>query len=195
MAQPPIFLIGLSGPASAGKTTLAHLLSRVFTPHISDILYGDDFCKELDRLPIRHGYLDADGPVGVDFVKMGEVLDYVKGHGGRTPEGFKSWQADVFPGQDERAAKFAGGEVLVEMRKKVEESGVLGGSGLARRMVIVEGFMLFNVPDIREWFDARLFVRLSHGEARRRRMARPDYGGEAKEGEFWKTEDYFEKMI
>ena len=26
-------------------------------------------------------------------------------------------------------------------------------------------------------------------------MTRPQYGAEAKEGEFWKTEDYFEKMV
>ncbi len=62
-------------------------------------------------------------------------------------------------------------------------------------MVIVEGFMLFNFAGIRERCDVRLFVRLSRGEARRRRMKRPGYGSEAKEGEFWKTEDYFEKMV
>lgn len=161
MDQPPTFLIGLSGPTSAGKTTLAHLLTRVFTPHISRILHGDDFCKELDQIPTSHGYLDADGPAGVDFARMREVLDYVNEHGGKTPEGFVSWQADVFPRQDERALNLAGEELLVEMREKVEESGVLGGldSGQeAREMVVVEGFMLFNVPEIRERCDACLFV-------------------------------------
>ncbi len=74
---------------------------------------------------------------------------------------------------------------------------VFGGSGQGQgvRMVIVEGFMLFNFAGIRERCDVRLFVRLSRGEARRRRMKRPGYGSEAKEGEFWKTEDYFEKMV
>lgn len=51
---------------------------------------------------MRDGHLDADGPAGVDFLGMGEALDYGKGHGGRTPESFESWQAGVFPGQDER---------------------------------------------------------------------------------------------
>ena len=38
-------------------------------------------------------------------------------------------------------------------------------------------------------------MRLDHQEARRRRLTRPSYGTEAKEGEFWRTEDYFEKMV
>lgn len=196
MTQPPIiYLIGLSGPASAGKTTLAHLLRRVFTPCISHILHGDDFCREFAQIPTRDGYLDADGPAGVDFVRMGEVLDFVKGNGGRTPGDFESWQADVFAGQVEKALELAGDEVVIEMRKEVEGSGVLGGSGQGVRMVIIEGFMLYNVPEIRERLDVRLFVRLSHGESKRRRMSRPNYGAEAKEGEFWKTEEYFEKMV
>ncbi len=128
------------------------------------------------------------------------MLDYVKTHGGSVPGDFKSWQADVFPGQDARALEMVGKEVLGEMRGVVEESRVFSstgssGQGQGVRMVILEGFMLFNVAEIRERCDVRLFVRLSRGEARRRRMERPNYGSEAKEGEFWKTEDYFEKMV
>lgn len=44
-------------------------------------------------------------------------------------------------------------------------------------------------------FDGRLFLRLDHQEAKRRRLTRRNYGVEAKEGEFWKTEDYFETMV
>ena len=107
MVEPPIFLIALSGPTSAGKMTLAYLLSRVFAPYISHILHSDYFCREFDRLSKRGGYLDADGPAGVDFVRKGEVLDYVKTHEGTTLERVRSWQADVFPRQDERALKMS----------------------------------------------------------------------------------------
>lgn len=62
-------------------------------------------------------------------------------------------------------------------------------------MVIVEGFLLYNMPDIRKRLDTRLFVSLSYNEAKHRRMTRPHYGAEAKEGEFWKTEYYFEKLF
>lgn len=56
-------------------------------------------------------------------------------------------------------------------------------------------YLLYHSPDVRDRLDGRLFVRLDHQEARRRRLTRPSYGSEAKEGEFWKTEDYFEKMV
>lgn len=92
----PVLLIGLSDPASAGKTTLAHLLSNVFSPRIVRILHGDDFCKEFNQIPIVNGYLGADGPHGVDFKKMGSILDPVTANHGWTPIGFKSCQADVF---------------------------------------------------------------------------------------------------
>ena len=41
----------------------------------------------------------------------------------------------------------------------------------------------------------KLFFRLSHKVAKARRFSRQGYGVEAKPGEFWKTEDYFEKMV
>lgn len=104
-----------------------------------------------------------------------------------------------FPGRMRgRALEMVGEQVLGEMRGMMEESGVFGdlrSPGQEVRMVIFEGFTLFDVVEIRERFDVRLFVRLSRGEAKRRRMNRPNYGSEAKEGEFWKTEDYFEKMV
>lgn len=62
-------------------------------------------------------------------------------------------------------------------------------------IVIIEGFLLYHMSDVRGRLDGRLFVRLDHQEARRRRLTRPSYGAEAKDGEFWKTEDYFEKMV
>ena len=116
MPRSTVFLIGLSGPAAAGKTTLAHLFSHIFSPHVSLILHGDDFCKEFDQIPTVNGYLDADGPAGVDFTRMGEVLDYVKVQG-TAPEGFNSWQADVFPGQDTRALRMIDSNMLEDLRE------------------------------------------------------------------------------
>ena len=189
--NPPVFLLGISGPSSAGKTTLAHLLSHVFTPHVQLILHGDDFCKETDLIPLRNGYIDADGPSGVDFESMVETLDHVKANGGQPPETFKSWQSDVFPDQAARALQIIPGDVLKQLSDRVSEQ--LHDAKYA--IVIMEGFLLYHRPDVRDRLDGRLFVRLDHQEARRRRMTRPSYGTEAKEGEFWKTEDYFEKMV
>ena len=186
-----VVLLGLSGPSSAGKTTLAHLLSHVFRS-ITLILHGDDFCKEIRHLPVIDGYPDADGPHGVDFVKMVQVLDYVKTNFGQTPPDFKSWQADVFPGQDDIARRLVPPPLIAELYRRVEASSIDFGNMI---IVVVEGMMLYNIKEVRERIDARLFLRLSHQTARYRRMNRQGYGSEARPGESWKTEDYFEKMV
>ena len=59
---------------------------------------------------------------------------------------------------------------------------------------MVNGFLLFINKTVRETLDARLFLKPRHKTTRERRITRPGYGKEAKPDEFWKTEDYFEKM-
>ena len=190
-SQPPVLLLGISGPASAGKTTLAHLLYTIFSPHVTNIVHGDDFCKDLKSIPVRSGCIDADGPDGVDFEGMIETLDYIKANGGRVPEKHKSWQYDVYPDLEARALRMVPGQILDRLKGEVSKKL----QGMRFSIVIVEGFLLYNMPAVRRRLDGKLFVRLDHKEAKHRRMTRPLYGAEAKEGEFWKTEDYFEKMV
>lgn len=54
---------------------------------------------------------------------------------------------------------------------------------------------MYHISDVLTRLDGKLFIRLDHQEARRRRLTRPSYGSEAQDGEFWKTEDYFEKIV
>ncbi|KAJ5765692.1 nicotinamide riboside kinase 1 [Penicillium odoratum] len=196
--MPDVIFVGLSGPSSSGKTTLAHILCQIF-PN-TEILHADDFCKEFDQIPTVNGYLDCDGPAGVDFVRLGETLDYMKSHNGRLPDGFKSWQADVFPNLRLKAIELAPVELMENMRAKVQQAQRLAGHNSSRdlvaaKIVFVDGFLLYHEPSIRNRLDLRLFLRLSHASAKQRRFTRPGYGSEAKSGEFWKTEDYFEKMV
>ena len=90
-----VLMVGLSGPTSAGKTTLAHLFKHVF-PNVVFILHTDDFCNDFEDIPTVNGYIDCDGPEGVDFARIVKTLDYIKANAGNTPPNVESWQADVF---------------------------------------------------------------------------------------------------
>lgn len=70
---------------------------------------------------------------------------------------------------------------LTELQEKVRSSGL---DFEHTRMVIVEGFMLYNVEEVRKRFDAKLIIRLSHQTAKHRRMNRQNYGADAKPDEF-----------
>lgn len=47
------------------------------------------------------------------------------------------------------------------------------------RMVLVDGFLLYHDLAIRERLDVRLFLRLSHDTAKKRRFTRQGYGAKA----------------
>ncbi|KAE8445892.1 hypothetical protein EG329_012671 [Mollisiaceae sp. DMI_Dod_QoI] len=172
-----LVFIGLSGPSSCGKTTLAYLLKHIF-PNTLFVLHADDFCKEFEDVPTVNGYLDCDGPDAIDYERMAQVLDHMKLHGGVPPLDFKSWQEEVFPGQEEKALSTVPSTLVAQLREHVQRSGV---HDQATPLIIVDGFLLYQNPIIR----ARL----------RKEAFRQGYGIEAKSDEFWKTEDYFEKMV
>lgn len=189
--DPIVFLLGISGPSSADKTTLAHLLSSVFSPHVQLLIHGDDFCKDISLIPACNGYIDADGPNGMDFENLVKTLDYVRANGGKPPDSLKSWQYDVYPDQEARALRMVSQDTLKQIREKISKQL----KGAKYSIVILEGFLLYHISDVLTRLDGKLFRILDHQEARRRKMTRPSYGSEAQDGEFWKTEDYFEKIV
>lgn len=67
--------------------------------------------------------------------------------------------------------------------------------GAEYSILIIEGILLYHDYEIRRKLSDKLFVRLDHEEARRKRLSRPSYGDEVKEDEFWRTHDYFKRMV
>ena len=184
----PLKFIGLSGPSSSGKTTLAFLIKHIL-PNVAFILHEDDFCKEFEDIPTVNGYLDCDGPAAIDTEELCDVLEYMKLHDGAPPSDFESWQEGVFPGREEKALATVPSELIEKLKTKYQ--GYDGDT----RLVLVDGFLLYHNPAIMERLDIKLFFRLSKKVAKERRMSRQGYGIEAKPDEFWKTEDYFEKIV
>jgi hypothetical protein len=88
-------------------------------PNVAYILHADDFCKEFDKIPTVNGYLDCDGPDAIDYARMANILDHMRGHIGLPPEDFKSWQDEVFPGQEEKSLLTVPKEVVDNLRDQV----------------------------------------------------------------------------
>jgi nicotinamide/nicotinate riboside kinase len=78
------------------------------------------------------------------------------------------------------------------LKSEVERSGLTFSE---TKIVILDGFLLFHDAEIRKRLDMMFFFGLSHDVTKERRFSRQGYGVEAKPDEFWKTEDYFEKMV
>jgi nicotinamide/nicotinate riboside kinase len=113
-------------------------------------------------------------------------------HNGVPPEDFKSGQDEVFPGQEEKALSTVLKELVDNLREQVTKAN-LDFSSI--KLVFVDGFLLNQNRTMRERLDVKLFFGLSYKITKDRRFTRQGYGSEAKPDEFWKTEDYFEKMV
>ena len=94
----------------------------------------------------------------MDFENLVETLDYVKANEGQPPEKFKSWQSDVFPDQEARALRMVPKDILKRLSDQVSEQ--LGCAQYS--IVILEGFLLYHLSDVRTRLDGKLFVRLDH---------------------------------
>ena len=111
------------------------------------------------------------------------------------PEVFESWMTEEMVMREEREARERVDVTVVEeCRAKLRGGGVLDGAK-KRKLVLVDGFLRYHDTDVRREMDTMLFLRGSKEVVLRRRMGRPGYGAEAKQGEFWRTKEYFEECV
>ncbi|RAH71571.1 ribosylnicotinamide kinase [Aspergillus aculeatinus CBS 121060] len=165
----PTIIIGLSGPSSSGKTTLARLLHRIFTlppdastpappPQIRSLLiHEDDFYHPDDKIPLTTlptGTVlqnwDTAGALDLGF--LAASLEYVRTHG-RLPPRLRSKedQNDTQPVDDDTSASTGaagegqGQEQVVEaLRRRVQQR--LGADAGTKTVAFMEGFLLFAPP-------------------------------------------------
>ena len=162
-------LIGLSGPSSSGKTTLARLLRTIFQPNLL-ILHQDDFYRPEAELPVRHGLRDWDCAEAIDIPAFLAALSFIRAHG-RLPD-------DLVSKEDQNAVGDSGvsDEDVEELKAQVQARTTQRGL-VCRSIVLVDGFLLFGsgVPEIREMFDLKMMLRTSYEVAKTRREARTGY--------------------
>jgi len=188
--MPTSTILGLSGPSSSGKTTVARLLRSIF-PHTL-ILHEDDFYRPEEQLPFRSGLRDWDCAAALDIPSLVSALNFIRGNG-RLPEWLVSKED-----QNSVGVRGVSEDVVEEMKNKVGEWLEGRGKGLVgeeKKLVIMDGFLLYgeSVKEVREAIDIRLMLRAGFKEAKERREKRTGYV--TLEG-FWEDPPgYVEKVV
>lgn len=188
----PALLIGISGVSSSGKTGISHLL-RLILPSSSPvfILHQDDFFIPKHLLvPSSTGELDADCRDAIDFAALIKMMEYAK-FKGALPATFYTQQVH----EKERALAISkvNPQVLEELKILVSRSGHFE---FGRPVGIVDGFLLYQNPLIRQLLDIKILLRTSKEKSKLRRFTRPEYTGPDVGGSFfWRTPDYFDRVV
>ena len=189
-SKPPI-LIGLSGPTSSGKTTIATALTAIFASSSLILVHADDFYKPDSSIP-RHptGVQDWDCARALDVMRFRNALLNIK-NGGQLPENLVK-QGGVNDGV--HGSSGISQEYILRMREEVRTwPQHLLGDG---RIVLVEGFLLFGTSVMEELgslFDLRVLLRATKAVAKKRRESRNGYV--TLEG-FWQDpEGYFDDVV
>ncbi|RAL03958.1 ribosylnicotinamide kinase [Aspergillus ibericus CBS 121593] len=169
--QPPsnTTIIGLSGPSSSGKTTLARLLQRIFSklsPDLHDpslntfIVHEDDFYHSDDKIPLTphprnptQKIQNWDTITALNTPFLVSSLQYIKAHG-RLPPRLRSKEdlndvtaSNVPEAVVEELRGVVRGRVPEYFTSRVDGEGEgEGEGGIRRTIVFLDGFLLFAPP-------------------------------------------------
>ncbi len=138
--------IGVAGGSGSGKTTVAHNLVKAFKSEDAVLVEQDAYYKELNHLTIEEkAKVNFDHPNSIEFELLREhLLKLSRGEGIERPiYDFKT-------------------------HSRKEETVSIHPS----KIVIVEGILLFAVPEIRDLFDVKIFVDTDADEMLIRRIER-----------------------
>ncbi|KAK9325682.1 P-loop containing nucleoside triphosphate hydrolase protein [Lipomyces orientalis] len=182
MRESKFYLIGVSGPSSSGKSTLARLLRQVLPK--SFILHEDDFYKPEAEIPVVNGVEDWDCPEAIDFIALRTAIDYIKLNR-KLPDNvhYKEDQNDL-------GTPPVSTEEADEIKKLV-----LGENSVAENAAycIVDGFLLFNDDVITKQLDIKFLLRAPYESLKKRREARSGYA--TIEGFWVDPPGYFENIV
>ncbi|CAR29334.1 ZYRO0G06270p [Zygosaccharomyces rouxii] len=158
-----IFLVALSGCSSSGKSTIAKVIAQI-CPDIT-LIHEDDFYKHDDEIPFneKRGISNWDSPEALDLAHFEAELDSIKETGQISSQLVHNNNVDDI-------SKFQlDPNFLQTLRHKLEPIS------RSTRIVLVDGFMIYNSPKLASKFDLKLFVRAPYEVLKARRNARPGY--------------------
>ncbi|MCJ1443306.1 MAG: ribosylnicotinamide kinase [Stictis urceolatum] len=182
--------IGISGPPSSGKTSLAHLLYAVLSrDRPACILHLDDFALPKTHIvPYKDGTLDADCKGAFDLDDFRRVLRFARKHS-KLPPTFVSTQQGAT--DSEMAMRLVDAGDIEAAHKEVNH--VLTNADI-NAIVLVEGGQLFRSREVLRLLDLKLFLRTGQKVSGSRRFnGQPGYTNSDRR-EWWKTTAYFDHV-
>lgn len=139
-------LIGVAGGSGSGKTTVANNLVKAFKVEDAALVEQDAYYKELTNMTIEEkAKVNFDHPDSIEF-------DLLKKH----LEALKNGMSIDRPIYDFTTHSRKEGTVKINPSK----------------IIIVEGILIFAVPEIRDLFDVKIFVDTDADEMILRRIER-----------------------
>lgn len=182
-------LVGISGPSSSGKTTLARLIRSILLSagHNALILHEDDFYRPEAEIPIHAGtgHQDWDCLGSIDDEALRQALKHIKEIG--------ALPSDLQSKEDRNCA----GKVDVDasLIERLEREAKSLAVPAPRPVVIVDGFLLFapTLAPLYALMEVKLFLPTTHALMASRRSTRSGYV--TLEG-FWEDPpDYVDKVV
>ncbi|KAK9368363.1 P-loop containing nucleoside triphosphate hydrolase protein [Lipomyces kononenkoae] len=183
MTASKIIIIGVSGPSSSGKSTLARLL-RYVLPN-SFILHQDDFYKPEAEIPVVNDLEDWDCPEAIDYIALRAAIDYIKKNH-KLPENvhYKEDQNDL-------GTPPVSSEEADAIKKAILGQDISIADNV--EFCIVDGFLLFNDDIITKQLDVKLLLRAPYESLKKRREARSGYA--TIEGFWVDPPGYFDNIV
>ncbi len=143
-AAPPL-IVGIAGGTGSGKTTLAEKILEAF-PGQASLIYQDAYYKDILHLPLEErAKTNFDHPESLDFCLLKEHLIALKNN-----------EPILMPRYSFHTHSREGNPTVVEPTS----------------IIIVEGILLFSIPEIRELLDIKIFVDTDDDIRLLRRMER-----------------------
>ncbi|MCF2613275.1 uridine kinase [Fusobacterium perfoetens] len=139
-------LIGVAGGSGSGKTTVANNLVKAFKAEDATLLEQDAYYRELTNMTLEEkAKVNFDHPDSIEFELLRKhIVDLKNG---------KSIERPIY-------------DFTTHSRK--EGSVKINPS----KIIVVEGILIFAVPEIRELFDVKIFVDTDADEMILRRIER-----------------------
>lgn len=177
-----VILVACGGPSSSGKTTASKTLQN-FLPDLT-VIHLDDFYLHDTKIPIDDatGMQNWDCPEAIDFDRFIGYIRGIKHNNTSIPEINSKEPTEV-------NLKLSQKEIA-HFQNKVNESQEIFQN---KKIVLVDGFMLYHNPEIIELFDIKLFFHASYETLKERRESRSGYT--TLDGFWVDPPHYFEKIV